>query len=281
MVGGVSRDDRADCGCRIGVGDEIVAAGQAQRLFDADPSARVAIYGHDFQQRWHPIWDGNPIIATLADVARGERVQRLVSGPECRPYIVYPFTPETGWTFDQWFRCRDHVAKIYLTTAEREVGEHARDTYGPYVLIEPFTKHENFRWPLEQWNALVAACPDLTFVQHTHADSPRVIGAHREPATFREACGLVNSADVYVRSESGLCHAAAALGTRQVTLFGGCMDAEVMGGYIGQTCLVDRGAGSPCGSWKPCAHCREAMSRITVDDVVAALRVSLRQEVAA
>ncbi len=116
---------------------------------------------------------------------------------------------------------------------------------------------------------------------HQRADSPRVIGAHPEPATFREACGLVASADVYVRSESGLCHAAAALGVPQVTLFGGCMDAEVMGGYPGQTCVVDRGYGSPCGSWKACAHCKDAMDRITVAQVAAALRRRLQQREAA
>lgn len=266
----------------MGWGDEIVAAGQAQRMFDADPSARVAIYGLDGQPRWHPIWDGNPIIATPDDVAKGERVQRLVSGPDCRPYIVYPFTTETGWTFNREFRCRDHVAKIYLNENERHLGRVARETFGPYVLIEPYTKHENFRWPLERWEALVAACPDLTFVQHTHKDSQRVRGAHPEPATFREACGLIASADCYVRSESGLCHAAAALGTRQVTLFGGCMDADVMGCYPGQFCVIDaRCNGSPCGSWKPCEHCRKVMDSITVDDVAQALRGCLQQRRAA
>lgn len=245
-----------------------MAAGQAQRLFDADPSAPVAIYGLDGQQRWHPIWDGNPAIAAPAQSAS---VQRLVSGPDCRPYIVYPFTTETGWTFHPTFRCRDHLARIYLTPAERAIGTRLRETYGPYVLIEPYTKHANFTWPLERWEALVAACPDLTFVQHTHQDSSPVKGAQGVLTTFRDACGAIASAEVYVRSESGLCHAAAALGTRQVTLFGGCMDADVMGGYPGQRCVVDRGPGSPCGSWNPCPHCRQAMDRITVDDVRTAL----------
>jgi Glycosyltransferase family 9 (heptosyltransferase) len=265
----------------MGWGDELVAAGQAQRLFEADPSTPVAIYGLDGQVRWHPIWDGNPAIATPEAVANGARVQRLVSGPNCRPYIVYPFTTDTGWTFDRTFRCRDYPARLYLTDAERAVGERVRETYGPYVLIEPYTKHDNFRWPLERWQALVASCPDLTFVQHTHPYSERVPGAHPEPATFRETCALIALADVYVRSESGLCHAAGAMGIPQVTLFGGCMDATVMGGYPGQTCLVDRGQGSPCGSWNPCDHCREAMDRITVADVVNALREHLQQREAA
>lgn len=258
----------------MGMGDEIVAAGQAQRLYDADTSARVAIFGLDGKPRWSPIWDGNPILATPADVAAGERVQRLVSGPNCRPYIVYPFSEQTGWTFDKTFRCRDHVAQIYLTEAERAYGEATRAADGPYVLVEPYTKHVNFRWPLLKWHALVAACPDLTFVQHTHADSPRIPGAIAVPATFRAACGLIAAADLYVRSESGLCHAAAALGVPQVTIFGGCMDPEVMGGYPGQTVLSD---GPPCGRWLPCAHCAETMARLSVDTVMAAIRSQLRQ----
>lgn len=257
--------------CAIGWGDEVVAAGQAQRLWNTDPSTRIAIVGQDGKARWHQIWDGNPIIAPPEAVAAGESVRPLVSGPNCRPYIVYPFTKETGWTFEKSFRCADHIAKLYLTKEERARGKQAKKKYGPYVLIEPYTKHANFSWPLDRWTALIAACPDLTFVQHIHESSVKVLGAHYEPATFREACGLIAEANVYVRSESGLCHAAAALGCPQVTLFGGCMDASVMGGYPLQTCLVDEGPRTPCGSWLPCAHCAEAMRRLSVEDVAVAM----------
>lgn len=264
----------------MGWGDEVVAAGQAQRLWDADHSRRVAIVDRAGQPRWHSIWDGNPILATPQAVQEGEAVQTLVSAPDARPYIVYPFSAETGWTFNRHFRCRDHIAKIHLTPEEEARGEEARRLYGRYVLIEPFTKHENFRWPIDRWAALVAACPDVTFVQHVHGVPLTVRGARPEPATFREACALAAYAAVYVRSESGLCHAAAALGAKQVTLFGGCMDPEVMGYYPGQTVLADDGPGSPCGSWKWCAHCQAAMNRITVEHVAHAIRQHLQNEVA-
>lgn len=219
------------------------------------------------------MWEGNPVI-----VAPGQSTDwalRLQSGPECRPYIVYPFSEQTGWTFNKAFKCREHIARIYLTAAERQRGLDARAKYGPYILIEPFTKHENFRWPLERWDALVHACPDLTFVQHTHRESVSVFGAYPEAATFRDACGLIASCDLYVRSESGLCHAAAALGIPQVTIFGGCMDPEVMGFYPGQMVIADSGPGSPCGRWLPCAHCREAMDGIAVDRIIRAIRFQL------
>ena len=262
----------------MGFGDEIVAAGQAQRLYDADPSRRIAIVDIDGKPRWHEMWSGNPIIASPQDVAAGESVRFVVNGKNCRPYIVYPFTKDTGWTFNKEFHCRDHISRLYLTPEERELGERSRKKYGRYVLIEPFTKHPNFTWPLERWAALVKACPELTFVQHIHEGSRAFLvpGANYEHASFRGACGLIAEADLYVRSESGLCHAAAAFGTKQVTIFGGCMDADVMGGYPGQICLVDQDERTPCGSWHPCAHCQAAMERLTVETVVAAVRVSLR-----
>jgi hypothetical protein len=268
----------------LGFGDELVAAGQAQRLFD-EQGKRVLIVDEHGSPRWHPMWAGNPVIVnpnTDPDAGRPWLFTRLRSGPHCRPYIVYPFTQQTGWTFNASFRCRDHLARIYLTDAERQRGIDARARYGPYILIEPFTKHVNFRWALDRWAALVAACQDrLTFLQHTHADSVLVPGARPEPATFREACGLIASADAYVRSESGLCHAAAALGVPQVTIFGGCMDPDVMGGYPGQMVLADRQEGSPCGSWLSCAHCARIMGALAVDEVASALRGVLRARRAA
>jgi hypothetical protein len=64
----------------------------------------------------------------------------------------------------------------------------------------------------------------------------------------------------------------------QVTLFGGCMDPEVMGYYPKQTVLADAGEGSPCGRWLPCAHCAAAMDRLTVEDVATALRARISWE---
>lgn len=263
----------------MGAGDEIIAAGMAQKMFERDPQHRpVAILDRWNRPRWHEVWNGNPAIATPTAFARHASVQRLKNASGCRPYIVYPFTPKTGWTFNRSFRARDYVATIYLSDAERKRGERALAKYGPYVLIEPFTDHQNFRWPIERWAQVVEACPDLTFVQHTHRFCGLVPGAKAEPASLRECFGLIASARTYARSESGPCHAAAALGVPTVTLWGGCMDADVLGGYPLQTSLVDRGPGSPCGKWERCAHCSACMDRITVDAVVAGIRTSLQKK---
>lgn len=236
---------------------------------------KVAIVGLDDTPRWHPIWSGNPVIATPEEASR-EPVRKLRSGPNCRPYIVYPFTKETGWTFNKSFRARDHVAKLYLTEAELERGREARAKYGDFILIEPYTKHINFRWPLRQWSLFIEQYrKDYRFVQHVHADSVVMHGVETEIATFREVCGLLTGARAYIRSESGLCHAAAALGVPQVTIWGGCMDPDVLGGYPKQVSVSDRGAGSPCGRWLPCDHCTKAMQTISPARIANALKQAL------
>lgn len=248
-----------------------MAAGQAEHLYRHDPKhRRVAICDLHNRPRWHAIWQGNPILATPGDVARGEQVQRLRNGPETRPYIVYPFTPESGWTFNQAFHARDYIAKLYLTVEEVQLGISIRDQYGPYVLIEPWSKHQNLRWPLEYWRELVESRPDLTFIQHVHRSSPILPGITAAvEATFRQACGLLAVADVYVRGESGMLHAAAALQTPSVAIWGGCMDWEVLGNYP-----FEEGVGvTPpfCGCYKPCAHCTAIMAGISVEAVSAAI----------
>lgn len=252
----------------MGYGDEILAAGQAQRLFDAT-GHRVGIYDQQRRRRWHPIWDGNPILVRPDE---GNTVHHLlVSAPNARPYIVYPFTAETGWTFNRSFHARDHVARIYLTDDELDVGRDLKRRHGSYVLIDPWSKHPNLRWPREHWQALIDARPDLTFVQHIYngtgyyLDRVELVGT----PTFRAACGALASASVYVRGESGMCHAAAALGVEQVTIWGGAMDWEVLGGYPKQ--LPVGVFTPPCGRYLPCVHCAHTMAAILPDDVASVL----------
>lgn len=255
----------------MGVGDEILAAGQAEHLFAADSSRRVSIIDTFNRPRWHPIWDGNPILARPEDVARGERVQTLLNAPDARPYIVYPFTAQTGWTFNRSFHARDNPARIYLTDDEDALGAATREAFGAYVLVEPWSKHANLRWPLQHWYALVAARPQLTFVQHVHAESVllNAPNVRHVAATFRQAVALVKHSLVYIRGESGMLHAAAAVRKRSIAIWGGCMDWDVLGGYE-----HEYGVGistPPCGKWLPCVHCAQIMLNIQPSAVLTVL----------
>jgi hypothetical protein len=258
----------------MGWGDEILAAGQAQVVWDAQ-GIRSMILDKAGQHRWHPIWEGNPAIVRPDEGPPYKGVFNwITNGPHVRPYIVYPFTEDTGWTFNKEFHARDYRARIYLTDAERSFADRFCLAAGGrrYVLIEPWSKHANLRWPLTHWRELVESRPDLLWVQHVHSGTPSefyVPGCVYQHATFREACALVERSLVYIRGESGMCHAAAALGHPQITIWGACMDWDVLGGYDQQD-GVGIGA-TPCGMWRPCAHCALFMRDIAPAQVARAL----------
>lgn len=226
--------------------------------------------------RWHDIWQGNPAILRR-DGWPSDYDHTIINGPYVRPYYR-TFSEQDGWTFNPAFAARDVPAKIYLSDAERDFAWTIRRTLGPFILIDPWSKHENLRWPIDHWQALVRSRPDWTFVQHMAPMTPAVAllhapNVHLVETTFRQATALCVHADVYVRGESGMLHACAAVGGRSVAIWGGCMNWEVLGGYPGQ---LGVGIVTPaCGSWRPCAHCAAIMRGIQPGDVETAIRLQL------
>jgi hypothetical protein len=263
----------------MGFGDEILAAGEAQVVYDADPSRRVAIGDARGQVRWHELWTGNPVIASPSDVARGEPVQRISNASGCRPYLQYPFTRQTGWRFTPGWYARDYRGRLYLSEAEHAEGIALQQRLGDYVVIEPSTKPEkpNHQWPPARYAAVVVQRPDLAWVQsvHTHTRT-RLMGVSAVAChSFRKTCGILAHATAYVGPEGGMAHAAAALGVPAIVIFGGCSSVEVMG-YPDNVNMADDSPETPCCRVEPCAHCERAMASITVDRVVAALQQVLR-----
>ena len=271
----------------MGFGDELMAAGHAQGVYDADPFRRVAICDRVGDVRWHPVWEHNPILARPEEVAAGESVHRIRNGVGCRPYIR-SLTVESGLRCTDW-RARDHRPVLHLTEDERQHGVAAlaratRGTRRPVVIVEPSIKaqsSQNKQWGLDRYAAVVEACRDIRFVQMLHEGIEPIQGVRTVwTASFREACAVLAAADGYLGPEGGLHHAAAALRVPAVVIFGGFISPETTG-YPDHVNLADTEPGSPCGRWKPCPHCREAMDRITVDAVLAAIRHSLSMERAA
>lgn len=264
----------------MGLGDELLAAGHAQRVYDETTSRRVAICDLQGKARWHPLWDGNPIIAPPDRVERGEKVHRIQNASGCRPYVKYPFTRDTGWTYTDW-RARDHRGRIYLTAEERQWASRVREAIGPFVLIEPSAKRvasPNKSWPFERYAQLVHQTQDVVrFVRFMHEDPRPLPGVtHKTAPTFRHAIALLSRATAYVGTEGALHHAAAVVGIPAVVIFGGSIPVDNLG-YPEHVNLADDGPGSPCGRWLPCDHCRRAMDRITVDRVVDSLMAVLER----
>lgn len=199
----------------MGYGDEIMASGEAARLYAARP-VPVLILDRDGRPRTHPLWNGNAKIT--AD--RRSAHQVLINGSGARPYVDYARTTPERWAYTAWAAT---PGEIVLTAAERDLAR-------PVVLVEPHTKDRaspNKRWPFERWQAVVDARPGWPWAQFSYG---RRLLAGVEPiacGSFRRALGVLSGALAYAGPEGGLHHAAAALGVPAVVVFGAhCLPAN-------------------------------------------------------
>lgn len=99
-----------------------------------------------------------------------------------------------------------------------------------------------------------------------------------ETKSFRHALAVLSRAKLVITPEGGTHHGAAAVSVPAVVLFGGFIPPEVTG-YAGHINLT--GGAEACGSLRPCAHCRDAMQKISVDEVVQAAKEKLKVKVSA
>jgi hypothetical protein len=81
---------------------------------------------------------------------------------------------------------------------------------------------------------------------------------------FRCAAAALAGFDLVICPEGGLHHAAAAVHTKAIVIFGGFIPPEVTG-YDLHANLT--GGAEACGSLRECSHCRDAMRRITADEI--------------
>ncbi len=246
----------------MGLGDEIMVTGAARRCQGAGDPRPVAVLDRHARPRWHPLWTGNPRIATPEAVARGVPVQTIVNGPGCRPYVDYGRTTATCWAYTDW-----RAAPGELYNVERWKPQ-------DYVIVEPHIKAKaspNKDWGWERWQALVGRL-DLDWVQLGPPSTRLLDGVRQiETASFHDACRALTGARAAVLPEGGLHHAAAALGVPAVVIFG-AMTSPANTGYDSHVNLFEPAGGvpagrslsegGPCGMRVPCGHCARAMVSI-------------------
>lgn len=258
----------------------MLAAGQAQVLFDQQPAAGpVTLCDANGVPRWHYLWRDNPAIYVPKQPLIPYREPYILTGHGHLPYLEYPYS--THWTFSKTWKAREHRARLYLSEEEFNRGTDLLKATGPYILIEPSgrdRKNRNRCWPFPKWQALVTRLFEVLeepLLQLDHAAADRLSGVGLvENSEFRAACGVLSGARLFIGPEGGLAHAAAALGTPAVVLWGGCIDANVLG-YPEHINLVYRHPKTPCGSLGPCVHCDEAWQALTPDQVVEAVILAL------
>lgn len=241
----------------MGWGDDIMTTGIVRRAF--------ALHGKplcvgDGQTRWSEIFDGNQKISRF--IHPGALWVRSFEGR--RPYIDYLNSSPGRFAFVKNFRAEP--GEIFLR--EDEIAPYKE--YQGYVYIEPNIKGllgQNKDWGFHRWQQVVDALADAPFVQGA---GRRLRGvAQAETPSFRHACGLLSLCKGFVGTDGGLHHAAAALGKPAIVVWGGFAPPRLLG-YETHVNLCH--ATSWCGHTKPCEHCTQALSKVSVASVINAIK---------
>lgn len=271
----------------MGFGDALIASAQARAL-NEETRLKVAI-GDGKALRWGTpeieVFRGNPRLATQQDIDRGE-VTWLVNCTRRRPYIDYArmladhkaVCPEEDpwkvvkkrdgrfpWHFTGW--TVPGPGELYLSQPEIS---RAREKFAGrrFAVIEPGIKNgasPNKVWPFDRYKD-IASRLRMSFVQFNPV-IPLPGAWSVRTGSYREACAILSLASLYVGTEGGLHHAAAAFGVPSVVYHGGYIRPW---GYPRQRALY-REHGSPCGQRVACPHCQEIARDITADEAMDAI----------
>ena len=253
-----------------------MSMGEARALYKR-AQRPVLIVGMDGKPVRSDLFAGVPYIVTPSVPIRGMRSTigftgqstRLVNGPGMRPYIAAKSAEK--WT---WKAYRPIPAEIVFTAAERAFAE----PYRGMIMLEPSVKnigHSNKDWGPISWqqvdSALHAMRGDVAAVQCGPPGTRWLL--HTVPVvtdTFRKACAVLSVCRAFVGTEGGLMHAAAAVGTPAVIVFGGFISPKVTGYPMHRNLFTGTGLG--CGVRVDCPHCAAAMARITPKMVLEQLK---------
>lgn len=290
----------------MGIGDEIMATGQARALWAADTSKRVA-FGAPNRPHYHAVFSGLTYIATPDEAKRHpDDVQWCPTRPGNRPYIDYKATvayarkenpsirdPKQAMRATRrWFFHRDHWPPPGDLAIEQWAREWAEDVHEKqlggaekFYVTDPHLKTQaplNKDWGFKKYEAVVRLA-GLPVVQLMPVMAGRKIHQRAGPGrpllgaitvtcpSIMHAAALLRRSSGYFGPEGGLHHTAAAVGIQAVVLFGGYIAPDVTG-YKNHENIFTAPDGRPCGNRNPCGHCQIAMDAISIERVAKAVR---------
>jgi len=236
------------------------------------------VFGDGTRWFWSEVFENNPKIAKKTELKQGEAFAWMNNYPQERPYIQaitdrFIYRPEY----------KAEPGELFLTPEEEK-------PKGDFILIEPNTKTDltgpNKRWEWDRWVKLVRqlramgleVCqvgPKGETRGQIYYPGARILKdcKHIHTPRFRDALGWVKAARLLVSTDGALHHAAAALGTPAVVLWGGVASPKNLGYDVHTN--IWHGA-EPCGTInKKCPHCKAAMDAISVEEVLKAINGAL------
>lgn len=262
----------------MGYGDNIMATGLAKgaaargkRIAFGEAKTKKLLWDHHSEL----IFRNNPNIAEPgtefgSDVQwieyyRGKRDYNIQVGKRWRwNYSWQPIPGEFYFDEQELF-----IARQRFTTQKA-------------IIIEPNILHwkisaRNKDWGWHKWNQLGKHLIREGFpvCQFKYEGAKQLDWVPQiETRDIRQAAAMLQRAALLVTPEGGMHHAAAAVGTKAIVIFGGFIPPQVTG-YDSHINLV--GSDIFCGSLEPCQHCRRALDAITVNQVLETIEFEFKQ----
>lgn len=276
----------------MGVGDEIMATGDAARLYD-ETGKKVLILDRNSRPRYHDIFRGNPKIWHPKDwIGRIIDHPFVQSGPGKRPYADYEAIEALGLKLAPGAKDRKELRRaasrlcfvpeyqvrggeIYLDTNERNFGEKATAGLGAFIVIEPNIKGRvpAKQWGVSRWQALADEMVKrgLQPIQIGPGAGIKLTGVrYIKTPDFRRAMAVMDLADSFIVPEGGLHHAFGALNKKGVALFAGRTPLNLS--YPEQFTWYLNDNHAPCGlEHIDCRQCRAMWTSLTVSQVLTML----------
>jgi ADP-heptose:LPS heptosyltransferase len=177
---------------------------------------------------------------------------------------------------------QDRKVLLFLTPAEENKAKAMLSAYNnPVILHIASMTSINQEWPLENWEALVEAMPQYTFIQLGLPTEEKVRNAIdlRGKTSFREAFALIKHAKGFAGVNSSLSHVTNAFDIPGVVLFG--PSPPVIWGHANNINIYNPPRCAPCVDLlfkEKCPYGRTCMTNITVEEVKEALVRQLSKE---
>lgn len=274
----------------MGIGDKLMAIGDAWNVHQRDPKGRKVAIGNGVSldpTDMDLCYGLSDFLVTPQTFEGPDQHPWVISYPGCRPYIDYPTMRELlvrkgyrilkrrkyasrlgRYVWDLSYR--PTPAPIVLTTQEENVYEEWKSK-GRFVIFEPFIKPSapvNKQWSVSKFQAAARLISQIAPVYQIAGQNSPVLGNFPviRTSAFRDVFPYLKAASLYFGPEGGLHHATAAMGTKAIVLYGGFIAPQVTGydshvnltGNALYACGVRNGA---------CPHCQQAFDNISPEEV--------------
>ena len=261
----------------MGVGDALMASGEVKELRKKNPDAKFII-GDGKRSYWNEVFDHNPHIIRGSEINNYTQIIWINNYEGNRPYRNYGDEfPKDNYNWKKTFRPKK--GEIFFNNDEKKLSEKVISSIKKkignkkIIYIEPHVKkrlgYENRDWGINKWQDVVLKLKDqFEFIQITYGENIPLKGCiNIHGLNFRNSVAVLSKCDLFIGTEGGMHHAAAATSRKSIVIFGGHISPEITG-YNDQINLYTNSEKSPCGVKTVCKHCKESMGKISTEMVV-------------